>query len=83
MDELVFGCSDLQDAHASRHSIKMWDPTLMVHLLFTSVAIVVMLTRLIAMRILFWRFDYGDHFTMGAVLCAAARGAMIYVVLTW
>ncbi|KAF4548456.1 Hypothetical protein D9617_28g065620 [Elsinoe fawcettii] len=61
----------------------MDDPTLVIHHTFTAVALVVMAAR-IAVRIrIFGKFDLGDYLTIGAIICAAARGGLIHVVLTW
>ncbi|PNS21588.1 hypothetical protein CAC42_947 [Sphaceloma murrayae] len=61
----------------------MEDPTLVIHLTFTAVALVVMTAR-IAVRIrIFGGFDTGDYLTLAAIVCAVARGGLIHVVLTW
>lgn len=60
------------------------DPTtLIIHHTFTGLALTIMALRLICRRLLFSKTDLGDYCTVVAMLCAAARGGMIHVVLTW
>jgi hypothetical protein len=59
------------------------DPTLIIHHMFTGLALLIMALRLICRRIFFSQTDIGDYCTVVAMLCAAARGGMIHVVLSW
>ncbi|KAH8640746.1 hypothetical protein IG631_03687 [Alternaria alternata] len=59
------------------------DQTLFIHHLFTALAMICMVSRLVCRKILFKKFDFGDYCTMGAMVCAATRGGVIHVVLTW
>jgi hypothetical protein len=59
------------------------EQTLLIHHLFTALAMVTMISRLVCRRIVFGKFDVGDYCTLGAILCAATRGGVIHVVLTW
>ncbi|KAF2219491.1 hypothetical protein BDZ85DRAFT_205708 [Elsinoe ampelina] len=61
----------------------MDDPTLIIHHTFTAVALVVMAARIVVRIRVFGKFDLGDYLTIGAIICAAARGGLIHVVLTW
>jgi hypothetical protein len=71
----------IEPSYSSVHSTM--DRTLLIHHLFTALAIVLMGSRLFCRRIIFGKFDFGDFCTMAAILCAATRGGMIHVVLTW
>lgn len=60
------------------------DPTtLIIHYVFTGLALIIMALRLICRRLLFSQSDLGDFCTAVAMMCAAARGGMIHVVLSW
>ena len=60
------------------------DPTtLIIHHTFTALALILMALRLICRRLYFSRTDLGDYCTAVAMLCAAARGGIIHVVLSW
>lgn len=61
----------------------MSDTTLYVHLVFSALAILICLTRLIAKRYIFRILQIADWIVVAAILCAATRTALIYVVLTW
>ncbi|KAF2820544.1 hypothetical protein CC86DRAFT_304707 [Ophiobolus disseminans] len=61
----------------------MVNTTLFIHHLFTGLALIIMAVRLSCRRILFSKLGFGDFCTMAAMLCAAARGGMIHVVITW
>ena len=63
---------------------KMDDPTLFLVWLFTWIAMAVMATRLLLVKLYKERrFDTGDYLTMGAMFCTLARLALIHVVLVW
>lgn len=57
--------------------------TLAIHWAFSGLGAVIMTTRLIWRRSLSQKFDWGDYFTMGALLCLVTRAALIDIVLTW
>ncbi len=57
--------------------------TLLIHHLFTGLALAIMSVRLFCHRVLFQRWNVGDYLTMVAMVCAAARDGLIHVVLTW
>lgn len=57
--------------------------TLIIHHLFTGLALVIMALRLVCQRSLFRRFNFGDYFTMAAMLCAGLRDGIIHFVLVW
>lgn len=60
------------------------DPTtLIIHHTFTGLALIIMALRLICRRLFFSKTDLGDYCTVVAMLCAAARGGVIHVVLSW
>jgi hypothetical protein len=59
------------------------DQTLLIHHLFTALAMVFMACRLLCRRFMFGKFNFGDYCTMAAMLCAATRGGIIHVVLTF
>lgn len=61
----------------------MADTTLCVHLVFSSLAIFICLARLAARRLVFKDLQLADLLVAGAIVCAATRTALIYVVLTW
>ena len=61
----------------------MDDPTLIIHWVFTAVAVIIMSTRLVFRQAIFRSFDLADYLTIAAIVCALARGGLIHVVLTW
>lgn len=61
----------------------MANPTLIIHHLFTGLALVIMALRLTCRRFLFHKFNFGDYCTIAGMLCVAARGGIIHVVLIW
>lgn len=61
----------------------MPDTTLYVHHFFSAVAMIICLTRLAARKFVFHVFQIADLLVVGAIICAAARTALIHVVLTW
>ena len=61
----------------------MDDPTLIIHWVFTALAVLVMTVRLILRRSVFHVFDLADYLTIAAIVCALARGSFIHMVLTW
>lgn len=61
----------------------MNDPTLVIHWVFTGVAVFIMTSRLFLKRTVFHSFDLADYLTFAAIICALARAGLIHVVLTW
>lgn len=61
----------------------MDDPTLLIHWLFSILALMVMGVRLVWRKIARQPFNMGDYLTMAACLCCMVRLALIHVVLTW
>lgn len=60
----------------------MEDPALLVHWLFTSLALLVMATRLVWKWVSPQPWHLGDSLTVAAVVCALCRAGLIHVVLT-
>ena len=61
----------------------MVDYTLVIHWVFSIVAILIMTFRLVGRRIAKHVYNAGDWLTMGAIVCALTRLALIHVVLIW
>ncbi|KAF2129710.1 hypothetical protein P153DRAFT_314846 [Dothidotthia symphoricarpi CBS 119687] len=61
----------------------MMSKTVIIHHLFTGLALITMALRLLCRQIVFHKFNFGDYCTMVGMLCAAARGGIIHVVLVW
>lgn len=61
----------------------MDDPTLLIHWLFSCLALLVMVVRLIWRKVAKQPFNLGDYLTMAACLCALTRLGLIHVVLVW
>ncbi|KAM0322191.1 hypothetical protein ACHAQA_009681 [Verticillium albo-atrum] len=61
----------------------MDDPTLFIHWLFSWLALVIMVARLVWRKVARQPFNGGDYLTMGACFCVMARMGLIHVVLTW
>ncbi|KAM0262484.1 hypothetical protein ACHAQJ_001738 [Trichoderma viride] len=59
------------------------DPTLLIHWLFSCLALIIMGVRLWGRKFAQQSFNLGDYLTMGACACALIRIGMIHVVLTW
>lgn len=59
------------------------DPTLAIHWAFSCLAILIMTVRLVWRKVAKQSFNWGDYFTMGAIVCALTRLALIHVVLIW
>jgi uncharacterized membrane protein YcjF (UPF0283 family) len=59
------------------------DPTLLIHWLFTWLALLIMAVRLWGRKYVRQPFNLGDYLTMAAASCALIRLGMIHVVLTW
>ena len=57
--------------------------TLIIHWVFSWVALFIMTARLIWRKVAKQRYILGDYFTMAAMVCALARLALIHVVLIW
>jgi hypothetical protein len=57
--------------------------TLIIHWLFTWVAIGLIGLRLLMRKLKRLPFVLGDYFSMGAILCALARLALVHVILIW
>ncbi|KLU80904.1 hypothetical protein MAPG_00001, partial [Magnaporthiopsis poae ATCC 64411] len=61
----------------------MGDPTLLIHWIFSSLALLIIFTRLIWRRVAGQMYNTGDYLSMAAALCVLARGAIIHVVIAW
>ncbi|KAF5017873.1 hypothetical protein F66182_10168 [Fusarium sp. NRRL 66182] len=61
----------------------MEDPTLMIHWLFSCLALIIMGARLIWRKVAKQPYNLGDYITIAACLCALARLGLIHVVLTY
>lgn len=63
----------------------MDDPTLLIHWLFSCLALIIMVARLVWKKVHISRQEYnlGDWFTVAAIVCALTRLGLIHVVLTW
>ncbi|KAI5459717.1 hypothetical protein BGZ63DRAFT_360319 [Mariannaea sp. PMI_226] len=61
----------------------MTDPTLLIHWLFSCLALLLMAVRLVWRKIAKQPFNLGDYLTMAACVCALTRLGLIHVVLTW
>lgn len=59
------------------------DPTLLIHWLFSCLALLIMAARLWGRKNARQDFNLGDRLTMAAAACALIRLGMIHVVLTW
>lgn len=59
------------------------DPTLLIHWLFTWLALLIMALRLWGRKYVRQSFNRGDYLTMAACACALIRLGMIHVVLIW
>lgn len=59
------------------------ETTLVIHWVFSCLAILVMLVRLVWKRATRQSFNMGDYLTMAAIVCALTRLGLIHVVLTW
>ena len=59
------------------------DSTLLIHWLFSCLALIIMAVRLWGRNHVRQAFNTGDYLTMGACACALIRLGMIHVVLTW
>ncbi|POR33811.1 Uncharacterized protein TPAR_06003 [Tolypocladium paradoxum] len=59
------------------------DPTLVIHWVFSWLAVLTMAARLIWRKIAKQSYNLGDYFTIAAVVCALTRLAVIHVVLIW
>jgi cytochrome b561 len=57
--------------------------TLTIHWVFSCLAILIMMVRLIWRKAAKQPYIWGDYFTMVAILCALTRLALIHVVLIW
>lgn len=61
----------------------MDDPTLIIHWLFSWLALAIMALRLGWKHVSKKRYNMGDYLTVGAILCVLARLGFIHIVLTW
>ncbi|KAL0933824.1 Pth11-like integral membrane protein [Colletotrichum truncatum] len=61
----------------------MDDPTLLIHWLFSCLALSIMVARLAWRRIARQEYNLGDWLTIAACVCALTRLGLIHVVLTW
>jgi hypothetical protein len=59
------------------------DSTLIIHWVFTWLAIGLILLRLLMRKLKGLPFVLGDYFSMGAILCVLARLALVHVILIW
>lgn len=57
--------------------------TIIIHWVFTWVAIGLIVLRLLLRKWKGFHFVHGDYFSMGAILCALARLALVHVILIW
>ncbi|KAJ5280480.1 hypothetical protein N7478_005852 [Penicillium angulare] len=58
-------------------------PTVIIHWVFTWVAIGLITLRLLLRKLKGFKFVLGDYFAMGAIVCALARLALVHVILIW
>ncbi|KZL63735.1 pth11-like integral membrane protein [Colletotrichum incanum] len=61
----------------------MDDPTLLIHWLFSCLALSIMVARLVWKKVAKQDLNLGDWFTVAAIICALTRLGLIHVVLTW
>ncbi|KAF6830389.1 Pth11-like integral membrane protein [Colletotrichum musicola] len=61
----------------------MDDPTLLLHWLFSCLALLIMGVRLVWRKAARQDFNLGDYLTVAACVCALTRLGLIHVVLTW
>ncbi|GJD01291.1 Pth11-like integral membrane protein [Colletotrichum higginsianum IMI 349063] len=61
----------------------MDDPTLLLHWLFSFLALFIMVARLVWRKVAKQDLNLGDWFTVAAIVCALTRVGLIHVVLTW
>lgn len=61
----------------------MDDPTLLIHWLFSCLAFLIMVVRLVWRKVSKQDFNLGDWFTVAAIVCTLTRLGLIHVVLTW
>ncbi|OQE14360.1 hypothetical protein PENSTE_c036G07533 [Penicillium steckii] len=59
------------------------DPTIILLWVFTWIAIVLIISRLLLRKWKGFQFNLGDYFSMGAILCALVRLALVHVILIW
>ncbi|KAH6606012.1 PTH11-like G-protein-coupled receptor [Trichoderma cornu-damae] len=59
------------------------DPTLLIHWLFSILALLIMGVRLCGRKYARQPFNTGDYLTMAACVCALTRLGLIHIVLTW
>ena len=59
------------------------DPTLIILWAFTWAAIGLIVLRLLARKLKGLQFVLGDYFSIGAILCALVRLALVTVILIW
>lgn len=59
------------------------DPTLIILWVFTWVAIVLIILRLLVRKLKRFQFVLGDYLAMGAILCALVRLALVHVIIIW
>ena len=61
----------------------MDDPTLMLHWLFSWLALIIMGVRLGWKRAAKKSYNAGDYLTVAAIVCVLGRLGFIHIVLTW
>lgn len=59
------------------------DSTLIIHWVFSWLAVLIMAVRLIWRKMAKQKYILGDYLTMAAIVCALTRVALIHVVLIW
>jgi hypothetical protein len=59
------------------------DSTLIILWVFTWMAIGLIVLRLLLRKVKGLKFVLGDYFSMGAILCALVRLALVHVILIW
>ncbi|KAK5787868.1 hypothetical protein VI817_010365 [Penicillium citrinum] len=59
------------------------DSTIILLWVFTWIAISLIVSRLVLRKWKGFHFNLGDYFSMGAILCALVRLALVHVILIW
>lgn len=59
------------------------DPTLILLWVFTWVTVGLIVLRLLLRKSKGLQFVWGDYYSMGAILCAIVRLALVHVILIW
>ncbi|KAK2049400.1 hypothetical protein LZ31DRAFT_457227 [Colletotrichum somersetense] len=61
----------------------MDDPTLLIHWLFSCLALSIMIVRVVWKKIAKQEFNIGDWLTLAAIVCVMTRLGLVHVVLIW